>query len=142
MNGTQRRLNSVVRISDLETGNYWRHIGMTTIEDIDGKIQIVMEINENLKQFYGNVHGGVIAGLLDSSIAVAVNQQLASGEGASTVEMKINYLRPVNGGTLKAEGKVIQKGRKIIVGQGEIKDDAGNMVAFGTATFMVTQLNC
>ncbi len=130
----------MVQISDLESGNYWKHIGMTTIEGIDGKIQIAMEINEKLKQFYGNVHGGVIAGLLDSSIAVAVNQQLASGEGASTVEMKINYLRPANGGTLRAEGKVIQKGRKLIVGQGEVKDDAGNMVAFGTATFMITQL--
>lgn len=131
----------MVRIADLETGDYWKHMGMETVLGVDEKIQVVMKVTENLKQFYGNVHGGVIAGLLDSSIAVAVNQQLDSGEGASTVEIKINYLRSVNEGTLWAEGKVIQRGRKIIVGQGEVKDDLGNMVAIGTATFMITQLD-
>jgi len=130
----------MVQISDLESGNYWKHLGMTTVPDVDGKPQVIMKVSENLKQFYGNVHGGVIASLVDSSIAVAVNQQLDSGEGASTVEIKLNYLRPVNQGTLWAESKVIQKGKKIIVGQCEIKDDAGNMVAFGTATFIITQL--
>ena len=130
----------MVQILVLETGNYWKHLGMTTVPDADGKAQVNLKVTENLKQFYGNVHGGVIASLLDSSIAVAVNQQLDSGEGASTVEMKLNYLRPVSKGTLWAESKIIQKGRKIIVGQCEIKDDAGNMVAFGTATFMITQL--
>lgn len=130
----------MVRISDLENSNYWKHIGMTAIETTEGIIQVIMEINDNLKQFYGNVHGGAIAGLLDTSIAVAINQQLGSEEGAITVEMKINYLRPVNGGTLRAEGRVIQKGRKIIVGQSEIKDDADNLVAFGTATFMITKI--
>ena len=130
----------MVQISDLETGNYWKHIGMTTVPDVEGKAQVVLEVTKNLKQFYGNVHGGVIASLLDSSIAVAVNQQLDSGEGASTVEMKLNYLRPVSKGTLWAESKIIQRGRKIIVGQCEIKDDAGNMVAFGTATFIITKL--
>lgn len=130
----------MVQITDLETGNYWKHMGMTTVPDMDGKIQVIIKITEDLKQFYGNVHGGVIAGLLDSCIAVAVNQQLDPKQGASTVEMKLNYLRPVHEGTLWAEGKVIQKGSKLVVGQGEIKDDAGNMVAFGTSTFMITQL--
>ncbi len=130
----------MVRIADLEKGNFWKHMNMTTEPGTDGKIQVVMKITEDAKQFYGNVHGGVLAGLMDSCMAVALNQQLDPGEGASTVELKINYLRSVNQGTLRAEGKVIQKGRKIIVGQGEIKDDAGNMIAFGTATFMVYQL--
>ncbi|WP_088226612.1 PaaI family thioesterase [Desulfosporosinus sp. FKB] len=130
----------MVRIADLESGNYWNHMGMRTVENNAGEIEVMIEITDNLKQFYGNVHGGVIASLLDSSIAVAVNQQLDTGEGASTVEMKINYLRPANKGSLRAQGKVIQKGRNLIVGQGEIKDDAGHLIAFGTATFMVTYL--
>jgi acyl-CoA thioesterase len=128
----------MVQTSDLESGSYWKHLGMKTVLDADGKTQVILKVTEDLKQFYGNVHGGVIASLLDSSIAVAVNQQLDSGEGASTVEIKLNYLRPANIGTLWAESKVIQKGRKIIVGQCEIKDDAGNLVAFGTATFIIT----
>lgn len=130
----------MVRIADLETGNYWKHMNMSTEPGENGQIQVVMTITEDIKQIYGNVHGGVIAGLMDSCIAVALNQQLDPQEGASTVELKLNYLRSVNQGTLRGQGKVIKKGSKIIVGQGEIKDDAGDLVAFGTATFMVTKL--
>ncbi len=131
----------MVRIADLETGPYWKHMKMKTVSSIDGKIRVVIDVTEDLKQFYGNVHGGVISSLLDSTIAVAVNQQLDPGEGASTVELKLNYFRPVSEGQLWGEGKVIQKGKRIIVGQGEIKDDAGRMVAFGTATFMVVKVD-
>lgn len=130
----------MVRIADLETGNFWKHMNMTTETDANGKIQVVLKITEDVLQFYGNVHGGVLAGLMDSCIAVALNQELEPDQGASTVELKINYLRSVNQGILRGEGKVIQKGRRIIVGQGEIRDEAGNLAAFGTGTFMVTQV--
>lgn len=130
----------MVRIADLESGNYWKHMGMSTVVNEDGKTQVIMEVTDNLLQFYGNVHGGVFAGLLDAAIAVAVNQQLEPGEGASTVELKLNYLRGASEGTLRGEGKVIQKGRKIVVAQGEIRNDAGQMLAIGTATFMITQV--
>ncbi|MCB8817149.1 PaaI family thioesterase [Desulfosporosinus shakirovi] len=130
----------MVQVADLESGNFWKHIGMTTVVGVDGKTRIQLPVNENLKQFYGNLHGGVIAALIDSAIAVAVNQQLDPGEGASTVEIKINYLRPISEGTLWGEGMVIQKGKKIVVAQGEIKDDAGKKLAIGTATFMVYQM--
>ncbi|MCO1599898.1 PaaI family thioesterase [Desulfosporosinus nitroreducens] len=130
----------MVRVADLESGNFWKHIGMTTVVGVDGITRIQLTVNENLKQFYGNLHGGVIAALIDSAIAVAVNQQLDPGEGASTVEIKINYLRSISEGTLWAEGKVIQKGRKIVVAQGEIKNEAGQVLAVGTATFMVRQM--
>ncbi|HBV89230.1 MAG TPA: PaaI family thioesterase [Desulfosporosinus sp.] len=130
----------MVRVADLETGNYWKHMGMTTVVGDDGIIRVQLTINENLLQFYGNVHGGVIASLIDTAIAVAVNQQLDPDEGASTVELKINYLRPISKGTLWGEGKVVQKGKSIVVAQGEIKDEAGQLLAIGTATFMVRQL--
>lgn len=130
----------MVRVADLESGNYWKHIGMTTDVGVDGKTRVLIKVTENLKQFYGNLHGGVIATLLDSAIAVAVNEQLEPGEGCSTVEIKVNYLRAINEGTLWGEGKVIQKGRKIVVAQGEIKNDAGQILAIGTATFMITQM--
>jgi uncharacterized protein (TIGR00369 family) len=129
----------MVQITDLKTGAYWDHMGMELVTGCDGGIRISMELSSNLKQFYGYIHGGAIAGLLDTIIGVAINRQLDPSEGASTVELKINYLRPVSEGKLWGEGKVIQKGGKLIVGQGEIKDDAGRLVAFGTATFILTK---
>ena len=127
-------------MNDLESGNFWRHLGMTTVVGDDGKTRVLMKVTENLKQFYGNVHGGAIASLIDSAIAVAINQRLEPEEGASTVELKINYLRPINKGNLWGEGKVIQKGRKIVVAQGEIKNDEGQILAIGTATFMIIKM--
>lgn len=126
----------MVQITDLERGHYWKLLGMKTGAGVDGKLGVELEVSENLIQVYGNIHGGVIASVLDSAIAVAINQQLGPGEGAVTVEIKINYLRPVSKGKIRGEGSVIQKGRKIIVAQGEIRDESGQMVAFGTATFM------
>lgn len=130
----------MVRVADLESGSFWKHIGMSTIVGDDGITRIQLTVNEDLLQFYGNLHGGVIASMIDSAIAVAVNQQLDPGEGASTVELKVNYLSSISEGTLWGEGKVIKKGRNIVVAQGEIKNDAGKILAIGTATFMVKQM--
>lgn len=130
----------MVRIADLESGPYWKHVNMSTETAQDGQIQVVVNITDELLQFYGNVHGGIIAGLMDSCIAVALNQQLDPHKGASTIEIKLNYLRPASKGLLRGQGKVIQMGRKIVVGQGEIRDEEGRLVAIGTATFAVTDL--
>lgn len=130
----------MVQVADLESSKFWKHLGMSTVVGVDGITRIQLTVHENLIQFYGNLHGGVIAAMIDSAIAVAINQELDPGEGASTVEMKINYLRAISEGTLWAEGKVIQKGRSIVVGQGELKDEAGQILAIGTATFKVRKM--
>lgn len=127
----------MVLIADLAKGPYWKHMNMSVETGPDGKIQVVMEVTEELLQVYGNVHGGAIFGLMDSCIAVAVNQELGSEKGAPTVEMKINYLRPVNKGRMTGRGRVIKRGQSIVVGQGEIFDSEDRIVAFGTGTFMV-----
>lgn len=126
----------MVQIAELKRGPYWKHIGMNPVTGVDGKIRVELELSENLLQVYGNLHGGVIASVLDSCIAVAINQSLEPGEGAVTLELKINYLRPVSKGKICGEGAVIKKGKIVIVAQGEIKDESGQLVAFGTATFM------
>lgn len=127
----------MVRIADLESGNYWKHMHMTTENSAEGKTRVMLEITEDMKQIYGNVHGGAIAGLMDSCMAVAVNQQLTPGQGASTVGLKVDFMRSTNQGPLWGEGRVIKKGSKIVFTEGEIKDDAGNLVAFGTGTFII-----
>ncbi|MBS4026948.1 MAG: PaaI family thioesterase [Clostridia bacterium] len=125
----------MVDINKLSSGDYWKHLGMTLEWEAD-TVVVKMAKLEETTQVYGNIHGGALAGLVDSAIAVAINRQLPENYGAFTVEMKINYLRPAKG-ELVARGKVIQKGKKIIVGQGEAFDQDGKMVAYGTATFMV-----
>jgi len=97
-----------------------------------------MEITDELINYYGNVHGGAIASLMDTCIGVAINQQVPIEQGSSTVEMKLNYIRPASKGILHGQASVVHKGRNIVVAYGEIMDDAGAIVAFGTATFMLS----
>lgn len=125
----------MVDINKLSSGEYWKHLGMT-LEWQEDTVVVKMAEMQETTQVYGNIHGGALAGLIDSAIAVAVNRQLPENYGAFTVEMKINYLRPAKG-DLMAKGKIIQQGKKIIVGQAEAYDQKGKMVAYGTATFMV-----
>jgi acyl-CoA thioesterase len=113
-------------------------MGMDLATDVTGAVKVTLELSDRLKQFYGYVHGGALSGLLDSCIAVAVNRQLDPGKGAYTVALDIHFLRPVSDGRLWGEGRVTQKGKRLVVGQGEIKDDQGKLVAFGTATFCLT----
>lgn len=125
----------MVQIADLESA-YWKHLGMRVVIGGDGKAGVELEVTEKLLQRLGNMHGGALASVIDSAIGVAINQQLRPEEDAVTVELKINYLRPVNKGKIRGEGKVIQIGQKIIVAQGEIINESGEIVAIGMATFM------
>lgn len=125
----------MVDINYLSSGNYWKSMGMKIERQADGVI-VKMETREEVTQVYGNIHGGAVAGLIDSAIAVAVNSEIPKEYGANTIEMKVNYLRPANG-NLIGKGTLIKKGKNIIVGQAEVYNEDNKMVAHGTATFMV-----
>lgn len=126
-----------MQIGDLAKGPYWKLLGMKIVDCDDGKKGVELEVTEGLLQIYGNVHGGVLASILDSAIVVTLNQYLVLEDRAFTVEMKLNFLRPAKKGRILGVGTIIQKGRRIIVGQGEINDEEGKILAFGTATFMI-----
>jgi len=87
----------------------------------------------------GSVHGGWIATLLDSAMACAVHSQLGPGQGYTTVEMKVSFVRAVSATTprVRCEGRVIHLGGRLAVAEGRITDDAGRLVAHGTETCLV-----
>jgi len=127
----------LVRIRDLAGGAFWQLLGIETMENDDGEVVLTVTVTEKLLQFYGKVHGGVIATLVDVAAAVALNQQLGADRGASTVEMKVNYLRPVEKGTLYAKGEAINLGRTLAVGNASVWDDQNRKIAYGIATYYV-----
>ncbi len=90
----------------------------------------------------GSVHGGYTATLLDSCMACAVHTTLAAGIGYTTVEIKINYVRPLleATGPVRAEGRIIQPGRRIATAEGRLVDAAGKLYAHGTTTCLVFPL--
>jgi uncharacterized protein (TIGR00369 family) len=90
----------------------------------------------------GSVHGGWSATLLDSCMGCAVHSTLAAGQGYTTVEFKLNLVRPImpDTGPLRAEGKVINGGRTIATSEGRLVDASGKLYAHGTETCLIFPL--
>ena len=84
----------------------------------------------------GTVQGGVLVALADGAMGIAYASLLQEGESFTTVELKINYLKPVWSGLLRAEGTVIKAGRTVGLTECRITDESGSLVAHATCTCM------
>ena len=87
----------------------------------------------------GTVHGGFTATLLDSALGCAIFSTLAKGEAWTTLELKLNLVRPLtkDTGPLRAEGRLIHRGRTVATSEGDLKDAAGKLYAHATTTCMI-----
>lgn len=90
----------------------------------------------------GSVHGGYIATLLDSALGCAVHTMLEHGYGYTTLELKVNYVRPLTDktGPVRAEAHVVNVSRQVGVAQGRLVDAAGRMYAWGSTTCLIFPL--
>jgi uncharacterized protein (TIGR00369 family) len=82
------------------------------------------------------VHGGLAAALLDSALGCAVNTMARPGQIFTTLEMKINFTRPLTRkvGLIRCEGKVVHMGSRVATAEGRVVDKHGKLYAHGTAT--------
>ena len=128
-------------VRNMKNNPYWEHIGIKEITLENGTSLLELPVKREITQSWGNVHGGVVASLIDAAVGAALRSTLEEHEGGVTVEMKLNYLRPANGDILYAKGKIVQKGKSIVIGQATIENDAGEEVAIGIATYMMRQRN-
>lgn len=89
----------------------------------------------------GVVHGGLSATLIDSATGCAVQTKLPAGVGYTTIELHVNYVRPltITTGTVRCKAEVIHIGRTIGTAEARIVDVAGKLYAHGTATCMIFQ---
>lgn len=85
------------------------------------------------------VHGGFAATMLDSALACAILSTVDAETSFTTLEIKINYVRAmtVETGEVRAEGKVIQAGRRVATAEGRLTDSAGKLLAFATTTCLI-----
>jgi uncharacterized protein (TIGR00369 family) len=106
--------------------------------------EIVFEAEPHFEHYNptGSVHGGWFGILLDSAMACAVMTRLPRGHGYTTLEYKINLLRPVfeETGMLRAVGRSIHAGRRTATAEGRLEDLSGRLYATGTTTCMVMEL--
>jgi uncharacterized protein (TIGR00369 family) len=90
----------------------------------------------------GTVHGGVASTLLDSCMSCAVQTYLAKGQGYTTLELKVNLVRPITAttGPIRAEGRSLHVGRRSGTAEGKIIDAKGNLLAHGTTTCLILEI--
>jgi uncharacterized protein (TIGR00369 family) len=113
------------------------------IKDLQwGNANLEIELEEKHLQPFGFVHGGAIASLVDAAAFWAVFPQVENGMGLTTVEIKVNYLAPAQKGRLVAKGRCIRLGKTLALGEAEIRNGEGGLVAHGTATMMVVPDLC
>ncbi|MGB8475034.1 MAG: PaaI family thioesterase [Candidatus Acidiferrum sp.] len=100
-----------------------------------GHVVFSMRVKPRHKQIHGVVHGGVLATLADTVGAIAAYTTVPKGTEIATVELKINFLEPVPGGRIKAEGRVLRAGRNFVVTECEIYLENGVLAAKALLTF-------
>ncbi|HEX2294696.1 MAG TPA: PaaI family thioesterase [Actinomycetota bacterium] len=113
--------------------------GMRPVEAGEGTATFVMPASEWLNSPLARVQGGAIAWLADSALSCAVQTIVPAGTAYVTLDLKVNFLRPVqaDGKDLTARGTVVHRGRTLAIANAEVANAEGKKVAFGTGTIML-----
>jgi uncharacterized protein (TIGR00369 family) len=112
----------------------------TGAEAEEGRVVFVGEPGEFVYNPLGVVHGGYAMTLLDSAMGCAVQTTLPQGEGYTSLETSVNFVRPITmeTGRVRCEGKVIHRGGRIATAEGKlIAEKSGKLLAHGTTTCMI-----
>jgi uncharacterized protein (TIGR00369 family) len=114
-------------------------MGFDLAEVEEGRVVFVGTPSARFFNPLGTVHGGWTATILDSAMACAAHSTLKAGEGYTTLEMKLNYVRPVmpESGLVRCEGRLIHRGATVITTEGSLVDARGKLLAHGTETCVV-----
>ena len=115
----EKRITEMVR-QRLKESQSSELLGFDVESVHDGRAVFRLDVHPRHKQIHGVVHGGILAALADTTGAIAAYTVIPRGVELATLELKINYLEPVPGGTVKAEAKVLRAGRNFIVVECEI----------------------
>jgi len=116
-----------------------RTLGYDVSDVTDGRVVVTATPTDALLNPAGTVHGGFAATLLDSCMGLAIWSTLEKGFGQTTLEFKISLLRPITPGTgtIRAEGIVLNRGRRVGTAEGRITDAGGRLLAHGTTTCLI-----
>lgn len=111
-------------------------VGFKLIEIDAGHAVIEFEATKRHANPMGTLHGGVLCDIADAAMGMAYASLLAEGESFTTLELKINFLRPVWNAKLRAIGRVVKSGRTVGVVECDILDENQELVARAVSTCM------
>jgi len=134
--GLQQVLDLIARDMQPPIG---RTLGFSLVEVDRGRAVFEGTPGEMHYNPMGGVHGGYAATLLDSACGIAVHSMLKPDQGFTTLELKVSYLRGMNDttGPVRAEGRVVNVGRRVAFAEADIRDSEGRLMATATSTLLV-----
>ena len=101
-----------------------------------GECVMSLDAQERHANPMGTLHGGILCDLADGAMGMAFFSTLEEGESFTTLELKINYLRPFWTGRLVAKGRVVSRGRTVGLTECDIEDVDGRLIARASSTCM------
>jgi uncharacterized protein (TIGR00369 family) len=111
-------------------------LGFELVGMEDGVCTMKLEAGEQHSNPMGTIHGGIIGDVADAAMGMAYFSQLERGESFTTLELKINFLRPFWQGTLLAHGRVVHRGRSVGLTECDVVDGQGRLIARASSTCM------
>ena len=114
-------------------------LGFRLVEAEKGRVVLAGQPDERSYNLLGSVHGGWAAAILDTALALSTLSTLDETQIFTTVDIRINYLRPLTKetGEVRAEGRVLQGGRRLAYGDARLTDRAGKLICHGTGSCLI-----
>lgn len=129
-------IQSIVR-GDTPQPPIGKLVGMRLIGAGEGRATFEIDVDERHWNPMGTVHGGIFCDVADGALGISFASTLEEGESFTTLELKVNFLKPVRKGKLRAEAKIIKRGKTIGLAECDVTDETGSLVAHATSTLMV-----
>lgn len=111
-------------------------IGFKVTEVEPGRAVVQLLASARHSNPMGTLHGGILCDIADAAMGIAYASTLEEGESFTTLELKVNFLKPVWESKLIATGKVIKRGQTVGMTECDVVDEKGNLVAKSTSTCM------
>jgi len=122
------------RVNDVPVA---RLIGFEAKEIADGRATVILAAGPQHANPMGTLHGGILCDIADAAMGMAFASTLAPEESFTTVELKINFFRPIWQAQLRAVGTVVQRGSTIGYVECDVTNDENRLVAKAASTCMV-----
>jgi uncharacterized protein (TIGR00369 family) len=113
-----------------------RLIGFRLVEIDRDRAVVELQAGPQHANPMGTLHGGILCDVADAAMGIAYASGIDPSESFTTIELKINFLRPVWTGPLRAEGTLLRRGRTVGLAQCRVLGEKGELVAYATSTCM------
>lgn len=118
-----------------QDSNFSRLLGIRILRAENGEAELRMNMQEQMLNLHGRMHGGALFSLIDTALGQASHSLFGGQAGSMTLECKINYIRAVEDGEVQCIAKVINAGRKVHVIEARASQ-GDKLVASAQATFI------